>query len=124
MAVKASRATAKTGPRVPNPRPYYDWDKMPTLLKTPHLAILFGTDERTVRSWLQAGQIPGAGKIGERVWFVERDMLRRYFTGETPPPQLSDADMDDLAERLARKLVATTWLSAGRRTSPKGDLHD
>lgn len=71
----------------------------------PEVAQILGRDERTVRSAIQAGQIP-ASKTGTR-YIVPIRWLREQ-AGEPSVQQAAAAtpDLDELADRVAERLFA------------------
>lgn len=69
-----------------------------TIAQAAALACVGGT---TVRDWLRAGKLNRYGQ-GKRVLINRAELERLLAPKPKPSPVLTDADLDERAERLAR----------------------
>lgn len=60
-------------------RRVYDWNKEPLVFDVHRTALLLDVTEKTVKTWLQTGQLQGV-KIG-RKWLIDREYLRNLLQG-------------------------------------------
>jgi excisionase family DNA binding protein len=70
----------------------------------PDAASVLGRDERTVRRGIEAGKIP-ATKIGSK-WAVPTAWLREQAGVAEAPQAPAGRDLDELADRVADRVVA------------------
>jgi excisionase family DNA binding protein len=85
----------------------------------PEVAQILGRDERTVRAAIRAGQIPAA-KTGQR--YIVRVSWLREQAGTAPAPTPAMPDLDELADRVADKVLARLARLFG--ASPGGESRE
>ena len=56
------------------------------------VADLYNVDPVTVRRWIAQGLLPGAYKVGDRVWAIPRSALKRFV----PPSQRGENEERDV----------------------------
>ncbi len=62
------------------PKQVRNWEMLPVLLSVPTISALTFLPTTTITKLCRLGEIPGAKKMG-KFWYVEKDALRKYFTG-------------------------------------------
>ena len=70
----------------------------------PEVADIIGRDERTVRKCAESGLIPGQ-KLGAN-WSIPVAWLRQQAGLPGPTPATAAPDMDELADRVADRVMA------------------
>ncbi len=71
---------------------------------TTEAASVLGRDERTIRRAAEAGIIP-ASRVGAK-WSIPVAWLREQAGLTEPPPRRPSPNIDELADRVAAKVVA------------------
>ena len=55
----------------------YNWDKIPIVLTTEHISLIFNISQSTVKKWASEGTIP-AVKLGKK-WVFEKNQIKEIF---------------------------------------------
>ena len=53
----------------------YNWDKLPLILDTKTVALIYGVSENTIKNWCYTNQLKGF-KIG-RKWHFNKDYIKQ-----------------------------------------------
>ena len=59
----------------------YNWDKLPLVLDTKTVALIFGVAPNTVKHWLYSGQLQGF-KIGKK-WLFDKAYIQSLTAAAT-----------------------------------------
>jgi len=57
--------------------PIYNWDKLPVVLDTKTVALIYGVTTNTVKKWCYSGQLQGR-KLGKK-WVFEKNQIKEIF---------------------------------------------
>jgi hypothetical protein len=82
-------------------------------------AILDGLDPRTVRRAIAAGEIPSR-RVGNKL-LVPVGWLREQVNGSVSQPERQALDLDQLADRVADRVIAHLARAFGAMTSESAD---
>ena len=58
----------------------YNWDKLPLILDTKTVALIYGVTPNTIKQWLYSGQLKGF-KIG-RKWHFNKSYIQSLTTSD------------------------------------------
>lgn len=88
----------------------------------PEVASIIGTDERTIRRAIAAGEIP-AVKVGARN-MIPTEWLRQQAACALPSSAATEPDLDQLADRVADRVFTRFARLFGDRTTmqPEGGI--
>jgi excisionase family DNA binding protein len=53
-----------------------------TLLTSEEAALWLRVSPRTLYTWLRAGRVPGARRVGRR-WLIDPDAIKSWLTGDS-----------------------------------------